>query len=123
MTAPKRIQLSRRKGSRKPADAVVVARPSRWGNPFAIDEARYTGLIGPGVSDAGARAFVARCYADWLRRGPTSPWWFSDGTDIWRWQRDHLPDLAGKDLACWCPVDGACHGDVLLSMANPAAGL
>lgn len=119
MTGPQRIQLSRRKGARKPADAVVVARPSKWGNPFTIAEARDIGFVEPGESDALARAFVARCFADWLRRGSTSPWWFSAGNDIWSWQRDHLAELAGKDLACWCPVDGACHADVLLSMANP----
>jgi hypothetical protein len=27
-------------------------------------------------------------------------------------------DLAGKDLACWCPLDQPCHGDVLLELAN-----
>lgn len=31
---PERIQLRRTKGWRKPEGAVVVARPSRWGNPF-----------------------------------------------------------------------------------------
>ncbi|MCW2756994.1 MAG: hypothetical protein JWO46_740 [Nocardioidaceae bacterium] len=31
---PKRIQLRRTKGWRKPEGAIVVARPSRWGNPF-----------------------------------------------------------------------------------------
>ncbi|MGV6803246.1 MAG: DUF4326 domain-containing protein [Ruegeria sp.] len=24
----------------------------------------------------------------------------------------------GKDLACWCPLDGPCHADVLLDLAN-----
>lgn len=33
---PQRVQLSRRRGYRKPEGAVVVARPSRWGNPVAI---------------------------------------------------------------------------------------
>ena len=28
-------------------------------------------------------------------------------------------DLAGKDLACWCPLDQPCHADVLLELANP----
>jgi Domain of unknown function (DUF4326) len=28
-------------------------------------------------------------------------------------------DLAGKDLACWCPLDQRCHADVLLELANP----
>lgn len=27
--------------------------------------------------------------------------------------------LAGRDLACWCPLDVECHADVLLSLANP----
>lgn len=26
--------------------------------------------------------------------------------------------LAGKDLACWCPLDKPCHADVLLELAN-----
>lgn len=29
-----------------------------------------------------------------------------------------ISDLAGRDLACWCPPGTACHGDVLLSLAN-----
>jgi hypothetical protein len=28
-------------------------------------------------------------------------------------------DLAGKDLACWCPLDQPCHADSLLEVANP----
>ena len=27
-------------------------------------------------------------------------------------------DWKGKDLACWCPLDQACHADVLLEIAN-----
>ena len=26
---------------------------------------------------------------------------------------------AGRDLACWCPLDGPCHADVLLALAAP----
>lgn len=33
---PKRIQLRRTKGWRKPPNTVVVARPSKWGNPFVL---------------------------------------------------------------------------------------
>jgi Domain of unknown function (DUF4326) len=28
-------------------------------------------------------------------------------------------ELAGRDLACWCPLDLPCHADVLLDVANP----
>ena len=31
---PKRVQLRRTKGWRKPEGAIVVARPSPWDNPF-----------------------------------------------------------------------------------------
>jgi len=27
-------------------------------------------------------------------------------------------ELAGRDLACWCPPAEACHADVLLAIAN-----
>jgi hypothetical protein len=27
-------------------------------------------------------------------------------------------ELAGKDLACWCPLDRPCHADMLLHVAN-----
>jgi len=26
--------------------------------------------------------------------------------------------LRGKNLACWCPLDGPCHAEVLLDIAN-----
>lgn len=29
--------------------------------------------------------------------------------------------LAGRDLACWCPLDQPCHADVLLEIANGGA--
>ena len=32
--SPQRIRASRRKGDRAPAGSVLVARPTRWGNPF-----------------------------------------------------------------------------------------
>jgi hypothetical protein len=27
-------------------------------------------------------------------------------------------ELAGRDLACYCPLDQPCHADVLLAVAN-----
>ncbi|SII07108.1 Uncharacterised protein [Mycobacteroides abscessus subsp. abscessus] len=32
--------------------------------------------------------------------------------------RDRMTELAGHDLACWCPLDQPCHADVLLELAN-----
>ncbi len=35
-----------------------------------------------------------------------------------RWMREHLHELRGKNLACWCPLDQPCHADALLELAN-----
>lgn len=32
--------------------------------------------------------------------------------------RAALPELRGKNLACWCGLDQPCHADVLLELAN-----
>ena len=31
---------------------------------------------------------------------------------------EYRAELAGKNLACWCPLDQPCHADVLLEIAN-----
>ena len=93
---PRRIQLRRTSGWRKPADAVVVSRPSRWGNPHPFREATPQ-----------ERARVVELYRHDLEAGRLS---FTED-DVRR-------ELAGFDLACWCPLDGPCHADVLLEVAN-----
>ena len=93
---PQRIRLSRRAGWRKPPGAIVVARPSRFGNPFP--------------AQGNIPAAVAK-YRDWL-----------DGRlDIGRpppSREEIRRELRGHDLACWCPLDGPCHADILLEIAN-----
>jgi hypothetical protein len=115
---PKRIQLRRTKGWRKPDGAIVVARRTLWGNPFTIPSAVATGFISADWSDADKRAFVTDCFRDWLQYGPDSSWWFEAGRHQWQWIREHLPELRGHDLACWCPLDQPCHADVLLTEAT-----
>ena len=101
---PERIQLRRSRGWRKPPDAVVVARPSRWGNPFVVGQR----VAGQQVRDRGhAVALFRAMMADSPQRCA-----------------DVRATLAGRDLACWCPLvgpDGApgpCHAEVLLEIAN-----
>ncbi len=93
---PMRVRLSRRRGWRKPAGAVVVARPSRWGNPFPVGAGR------------SREAAVAEFEAALLGAAGDLGY---DGADVRR-------ALAGRDLACWCPLDEPCHADVLLRVAN-----
>jgi len=117
---PKRIQLSRRKGWKKPPGAIVVARPTRWGNPFRRDyEGRdFRGgvyLDGVPMSVAPDHALV-KAYREWVEGKLFAG-------DEWleprrRWILDHLPDLRGHDLCCWCRLGQACHGDTLLALSN-----
>ena len=97
------MQLHRTKGWRKPAGVVVVARPTKWGNPFRI---------GPGAD----RAKTVEQFVDALdrrREGARVAQLRSYPSD------DEIrEELAGRDLACWCPLDGPCHADVLMVVAS-----
>lgn len=118
---PNRIQRRRTAGWRKPENAVIVSRPSRYGNPFTIQDATDAGLTNP------QRAVVVH-FAEWLRVGTAGGWYsptYRLGRQIFDRSRilDGLPDLRGRDLACTCPLPepgqpDVCHGAVLLALAN-----
>lgn len=92
---PRRLQQKRTKGWRKPPNSVVVSRPSKWGNPFKIDAGHD-------------RAAVVHSFRKWIR-----------GDDpLAVSMRGAAHELRGKDLLCFCPVPGPCHGDILLELAN-----
>jgi hypothetical protein len=95
MSRPQRIQLRRTKGWRKPANAVVVARPAKWGNPFRVEPGRPAGVC-------------VEKFAQWLRLEPA-------GIAL---AAEARHELRGRNLACWCALGEPCHGDVLLAMAN-----
>lgn len=113
---PERIQLSRRKGWRKPDNTVVVARPSKWGNPFRI-----------GVGDVPDAECAVSWFANWLSNSVDATGRYVHGeTDYHGAESSNRPsheqirvELAGKNLACWCPLTQPCHADVLLNIANP----
>lgn len=120
-----RIQLSRRKGWRMPPNTVMVSRPTKWGNPWPVDHEGTAihcltmGLDGGDKKDRAASA--VDLYRRWLTGGkvnelvaaflaiPPGP-----PPALRHIQRD----LRGKNLACWCPLDGPCHADVLIELAN-----
>lgn len=105
--APKRIQLRRAKGWRKPDGAVTVARPTRWGNPFRVGALNPISRE-PMNADAAVEWFGVwlngRVDATWLKRAPT--------------REQIIRELRGRDLACWCAPGEPCHADVLLEIAN-----
>lgn len=92
-TKPHRIQLRRTKGWKKPEGAIVVSRPSKWGNPYKASE----------CSNGAAGAVHAfRVLVE------------SEEETIAEIQRE----LRGKDLCCWCKIGKPCHADILLEIAN-----
>jgi hypothetical protein len=102
---PRRIQLRRTKGWRLPANAIVVSRPSRWGNPFKVGDVIHRGPPYSGRDErVRDRAHAVQLYKRWIF-SPTR-------------SADLIPLLRGHDLACWCPLDEPCHADVLLDLAN-----
>lgn len=114
MSAPVRLQLSRRKGFNLQAeskaangrDAVNVARPGKWGNPFV------TGKHGTRTECVDLFAKMLAGYYC-ITEGP--------GVDAQReyvaMARASLRELKGKNLACWCSGP-PCHADVLLEAAR-----
>jgi hypothetical protein len=90
---PVRVQLSRQKGWRMPENTRKVDRTTRFGNPFRLDE-------GAAASVAAFRAWIISTAA---------------GEALASAARE---ELRGMNLACWCALDGPCHADVLLEIAN-----
>ena len=86
---------------REPSD-VRIDRGTPWGNPFELG------------SD-GDRATVIRLHLDWLATGK-APISTVKGTWNPAWVREHLPDLRGKRLGCWCAPQ-RCHGETLTALA------
>jgi hypothetical protein len=105
--APRRIQRSRAKGWRMPEGAIYVGRGSVYGNPFVVgadgtaaDCARLYRLLLGGLVCLSCAATPAAQEA--ARRSAL----------------DHIGQLRGRDLACWCRRGQPCHADVLLDLAN-----
>ena len=98
-----RIQLFRRKGWRMPPNTVKVDRSTPWGNPWVVGTHgtrtlcvyRYRKLLAgyatlaESISLADQKAYVAYIH-------------------------EHIAELHGKNLACWCKIGVPCHADILL---------
>lgn len=131
--SPQRVQLRRTKGWRKPPGVVVVARPSRWGNPWTVGQeveiGYFTTMQGSGVGNydpdrrvRGDARFRRRLTADEavMLYHDDLLYGLSESGGDYDDLRAAFAKLRGKNLACWCPLDQPCHADVLLELANPA---
>jgi hypothetical protein len=120
---PKRIQRRRTKGYKLPEGAVCVDRTTKWGNPFKVGEnIRNDSPLWPYIADTipgGARGLVALApmtaeqavalYSSWVVEQPHLML--------------SLGELAGRDLACWCPPPAVgepdhCHAAYLIELVR-----
>lgn len=105
--SPQRIQLRRVKDWRLPENTVVVARSSRWGNPWRVGTPREP------FPPLTAQQAV-QLYERWLTSTDSQP-----PSGVARALIcNELHRLTGKNLACWCPLSSPCHADVLLRLAD-----
>ena len=106
---PVRLQLRRTKGfnlqevsrATNGLAAVNCARPGRYGNPWVVNE-------NTSALEATAMHMVALKDLGGLHR-----------KGAWLSVAEIRTKLAGKNLACFCPLDSEwCHVDTLLEVAN-----
>ena len=112
---PRRVQRKRIWGWKMPPNTVYVGRPTKWGNPFRMRKLRNGGTDYLPLE-------IIELYRMWLMSG-----WGHHQDWLQQWRAStHIPnspiadfpELRGKNLACWCPLDQPCHADVLLEIAN-----
>jgi Domain of unknown function (DUF4326) len=131
-----RITLSRAKGWRMPENTVKVDRSTCYGNPWCTGNPGQLHLrTMPSGYHARLpidQASAVEAFRLWMTEKPA--WWMLPPPDyftiegwqsLWaalNFQRNaimiSLPELRGKNLACWCKPGCACHADVLLEIAN-----
>jgi hypothetical protein len=90
---PHRVQVRRTKGWQKPPNTIVVSRPSKFGNPYPVKE-------------YGREKAIAM-FEEWIQ-GPKGESLLQEARQV----------LRGKNLGCYCRLDGHCHADVLLRLVN-----
>jgi hypothetical protein len=114
---PRRIQLSRKRGWRMPPNTSKVDRTTIYGNPYQ------------GGDVGGDRNYLANLHREYLKR---------DMPEVHESRARAVVELAGKNLACWCPLCpkhkdgrpynepckdcGGCHADNWLDVANGGSG-
>lgn len=125
MSSPQRIQLRRTKGWRMPENTVRCCRPGPWGNPFKLIEGR-TGLGDKcwTVEGPPGSLFVGYPHRTQLLARQNAVGCYSANVACARGFRARIcRELAGKNLACWCPLPAEgqpdhCHAAFLLEIAN-----
>jgi len=128
---PTRIQRRRDKGWRSPTGARYVGRGTKFGNPYTVGETyawtpdcdTQPEPLVPGWDYTGVRLEIADAQSavSWFQSWITTPNPQARPASmaVEHWElRNALPQLAGRNLMCWCKTTEPCHADVLLLAAN-----
>lgn len=110
----KRIQLSRAAGFKKPIGVLSVSRPTIWGNPWVGPDAvaayqKFMEDVRSGVLAVSTIESVMNV----TRK-------FEKPLDEWKTLRGLMFDYVQKpcDVACWCPLNQPCHGNVIAGLPH-----
>ena len=92
-----------------PENTKYVGRPTRWGNPFLVE-------------DLGAEESVKR-FRDCLLSNVMCYNYFDQNEaniqfERFKWMSENLGQLRNMDLACFCSIYSPCHADVLIDMLH-----
>ncbi len=136
-TLPRRIQRQRTRGWKMPPNTVYVGRPSFFGNHISTCTRPHNCALRPCAccDDAtdGRNWCCVSAYREYVSSGVEKR---ASRTGLFQYALDasvgyptrhelieRLPELRGKNLACWCPLDMPCHADVLLELANASPAI
>ena len=104
-----RIQRKRTKGYKTPENTVYVGRPTKWGNPFTVQE--Y------GI-DKAVMLFKECILTPHMVFTHFEEIKSSIEYDRFILMNNNIDTLKGKNLSCFCSLTHKCHADVLLELAN-----
>ena len=124
MSAPTRIQRSRRKGYRMPENSKSICRPGAWGNPFKVtkhnaDHYRVSvkELLTYILTNSGPAGFKTKAEA-----AAHAAKLFGILMDDFP-EKYPLSDFDGvKHIACFCSLDQPCHGDEIIKRLKSKHG-
>ena len=120
---PVRVQLSRAKGWKMPANTVKVDRTTRFGNPWTEGDPGKVRIV-KGCEISLPMAVTRAGVIDRFRRWMAGEFDQTHGHQIYeavippQTPKPDIASLRGKNLACWCKPGEPCHADVLLELAN-----
>ena len=125
--SPVRVQRRRVKGWRMPPNTAYVGHPTVFGNLSGCGRPHHCQRRPCGCCPPAEYCCVDR-YREFVVSGlegrPSTGGTISvaldavSGYPIRSELVRRLPELRGKNLACWCALDAPCHADVLLDLAN-----